>query len=286
MQKYYQRLILLTLCIAISYAEVKITGFKDISPDDDGGLSTVYATHVQLVIFLFLSLLNYNTCVFRLWADVTDCVASACVCKVRIEGSSDESQPVQFRKGQENLGSVVFSNLKPNTNYSFVLTCDQSQSSSVSNTLKVTTDYGVPEAPKITGASVASGDVQITWSPPSIPEASFSYYQIYIDKEIAASNVLKNETSHKITKELKTGNHIVNMATCYKTKQGRPICSEKSDAETSFLKEDPTTTTTTSTTSTSAVTITTPTTAKSSGVNSYSFSLSIILSSLYLLLKL
>ena len=53
MQKYYQRLIFLTLCIVISNAEVTINAFKDISPDHEDGLSTVYATHAELVIFCF-----------------------------------------------------------------------------------------------------------------------------------------------------------------------------------------------------------------------------------------
>jgi hypothetical protein len=227
--------------------------------------------------------LYYETYVFRVWADVTDCPQPACVCEVKINRSEDEPQPLEFLKGDKaNLGFVDFSNLKSNTNYSFTLTCKQDRSS-MTETLDIKTDYGIPEAPKNINVSVASDHVQITWSPPSIPE-SFSYYKILLDSQVVEPKLSNNETSYKIIRDLTEGTYVIYISTCYENIQNITICSNPSDAKAPFIKATATTTPTMPITTT---TTTTPApTQKSSGVYSYSFSISTILSSLFLLNKI
>ena len=230
--------------------------------------------------FFFRSLSNDRVCVFRLWADVTDCLAPACGCTAKIEGSVDESQPLQLRKEKKNLGFVVFSGLKANTLHPFTLTCEQGQNS-VSLKVNITTDYGRPEPPQNVTVSVATDHVQISWSAPSVVD-SFDYYKIVLDGNLIEANLTKKETSFEINQVWNENIYFISVSACHLNKQGLAMCSNGKDASVSFTQMTPTTSTITTTTTTETTTTNTST-SKSSGVLSYSISIPTILSSLYLL---
>jgi hypothetical protein len=230
-------------------------------------------------------------CVFRLWAKKTDCREPPCVCHVKIDGSEEEPQRLEFQKEDETLGPIDISDLKSNTNYLFTLTCELDKSP-ISRTITITTDYGRPEAPKNINVSLASEHVQITWSAPSIPLESFSYYKILMDNKIIEPELLKSKTSYNITKALEEGKHILNMATCYINKQNAPKCSNSADAQVSFTKATTTATTapasppTPPTAASPTPAPPTPAPPKASGVCSYSFSIPTIILSLLFVSKI
>jgi hypothetical protein len=176
--------------------------------------------------------------------------------------------------------------------YSFTLTCKSSATPdvpAVSKNAYATTDYARPLAPKSITASLNSPNLTVNWSPPSISTAPISFYRIQINNVTVDNNISNDKTSFQVSGEYKydTDYKIV-VSACYKNNQHSSVCSLRNGNEISFRESKPSTTSTittatASTTAAAPIPTTTATTApppKSTGVHSYSISISMIIFSL------
>ena len=286
MQGYQKRLIFVALFITVTYANPTINSFgpHNGTPGTEIVQSSIYSTHVELVsLYLLVYLIILRVYYFRLWANVTNCPTTNCACSVRTEETEDDPLPLPLLGEKADKGSIQISNLQPNTTYTFTLSCktDATPAATVNVAAKVTTDYARPSAPQNITASLDAKKLKVTWSPPSIVTAPVTHYRVTIDT--VTKDVL-NETSYQVSEDYKYDiKHTIIVTACYVNKQKQAICSPRAESQTSFVELAPTTTITETTTTT---TTTTPVTPKSTGVHSYSISVSMIIFSLVLFIKM
>lgn len=199
-----------------------------------------------------------------------------------VQGIDDAPQSVilQAVEGNPSVGHVIISNLEPNTNYTVALTCNNGLSSD-NKILSFKTDHRHPSAPRNVSASLISGHVQITWSPPEAPTDSFSNYVLGIHNKLPALSIPKENNSYQVSDVYEDGiKYTFYVKTCYKNNQDFYICSKQEEG--TFLVP---VTASPSSSSTSNTTPTT-TTTKSSDAHITSISITMLLFSLLLIGKI
>ena len=216
---------------------------------------------------------------------VSECLQASCKCTVNIQGIDDAPQSVIFSavEGDISVGYVIISNLESNTNYTAALTCNNDPSSDNKN-LPFKTDYGHPSAPQNVSASLVSGHVKITWSPPAAPADSFNNYVLGIHNKLPAFPITKENNSYQVPDVYEDGiKYTFYVKTCYKNNQDHSICS-KQEQRTFFVPA--TAPPPSSPISNTSPTTTTTTTTKSSDAHITSISITMLLLSLLLIVEL
>ncbi|CAF3526925.1 unnamed protein product [Rotaria socialis] len=182
-----------------------------------------------------------------LWTNVTDCPPPSCECVVQANVTTDNgTYTVEFSSMTPNIGSVSVSDLKPDTLYSFTLTCTGTDDNAAR---LIRTDYGRPSAPQNITVTLVSERLRISWLPPAVPNGPIHNYKLIRDRETISSKIPNSESSYDMTKyyvDRETDTFF--LSACNINEKHDTVCSSPNDGEVSFFLPAATTTTSQQTT--------------------------------------
>ncbi|CAF3379702.1 unnamed protein product [Rotaria socialis] len=176
-----------------------------------------------------------------LWTNVTDCPPPSCECVVQANVTTDNgTYTVEFSSMTPNIGSVSVSDLKPDTLYSFTLTCTGTDDNAAR---LIRTDYGRPSAPQNITVTLVSERLRISWLPPLVPNGPIHNYKLIRDRETISSKIPNSESSYDMTKyyvDRETDTFF--LSACNINEKHDTVCSSLTDGKVSFFLPAATTT--------------------------------------------
>jgi hypothetical protein len=154
--------------------------------------------------------------------------------------SYNDTYPVDFSPDTPSVGSATISDLKPDTLYSFTLTCVGANETVMRD---VRTDYGRPSAPQNITVTHVSKRLRISWLPPSEPNGPIHNYKLIKERETISDKIPNSESSYDMTKDYVYGEtDTFFLSACNINRKNETPCSNPNDGKVSFFLPSSTTT--------------------------------------------
>lgn len=132
-----------------------------------------------------------------------------------------------------NLGFADVLNLKPNTLYSFTITCVGTVETI---TRYIRTDYGAPSPPQNMTVTLVSRRLRISWLPPLSFNGPLNNYRLRDANGMIEDNIPTNQFSYDMDKDVVQGQeYTFFLVACNINRLNDSVCSNPNEAQASFL---------------------------------------------------